>query len=214
MSTAPAPVPIPDRQEPAWGRLLWGVVLVGAGVLWLLDAADVVDVTFPRMIALALIGVGIVTPFVPVREHGGVIGLGIVLVVLALITVVAGPAADVTVFRSGAGNVTLAPASASQVRETYEHGAGNVTVDLRDITFPVGTTATAVRLGAGELTIRVPDDVSVQVDASAGMGEVVVDEQERAGVAPSFSGELAGTSSSRVLSLDVSVGVGRIEVTR
>jgi hypothetical protein len=213
MSTAPAPVQIPDRQAPAWGRLLWGVVLVGAGVLWLLDAGGVMDVTFARIIALALIGVGIVTPFVPVREHGGVIALGIVLVVLAVITVAAGPAADLAVGRGGAGDVTVAPAAASQVRDTYEHGAGNVTVDLRDITFPAGTTATAVRLGAGDLTVRVPDDVTVQVDASAGMGEIVVDDQERSGVAPTFTGELAG-SSSQVLSLDVSVGVGRIEVTR
>jgi hypothetical protein len=214
VSTAPAQVPIPERREPSWGRLLWGVVLVGVGVLWLLDAGGVVDVTFPRLIAMALIGVGIVTPFVPEREHAGVIALGIVLVVFALITVVAGPATDLAVWRGGAGDVTVAPAAASQVRETYEHGAGNVTVDLADITFPTGTTATTVRLGAGDLTVQVPDDITVRVDANAGMGEVVVDGQERAGLAPSFTGELAGTSSARTLSLDLSVGVGRIEVTR
>jgi hypothetical protein len=214
MSSAPAPAPISDRPEPAWGRLLWGLALFGAGVAWLLDASGAVDVTFPRIIAGALIGVGIVTPFIPTREHGGVIGLGVVLVVLALVTVIAGPAADLTVFRSGAGDVAIAPASADQVQATYEHGAGNVTVDLHDIDFPAGTTTTAIQLGAGELRVQVPADVTVQVDADAGLGEVVVASQERSGVAPSFSGELAGTSSARVLRLDLGVGVGRIEVTR
>lgn len=211
---APAPAPISHRQEPAWGRLLWGLALLGAGVAWLLDASGTVDITFPRMIAIALIGVGLVTPFIPTREHGGVVGLGVVLVVLALATVIAGPAADLTVLRSGAGDVMIAPASADQVRATYEHGAGNVTVDLHDIVFPAGTTTTTMRLGAGELSVRVPADVVVQVDAHAGLGDVVVASEQRSGVAPSFSGELAGTSSERVLKLDLGVGLGQIEVTR
>jgi hypothetical protein len=214
MTSAPAPTPVPDRREPSWGRLLWGLALVGAGLAWLLDASGAVDVTFPRLIAVALIGVGIVTPFVPIREHGAVIGLGMVLVVLALATVLAAPAVRLGVVSGGAGDLTIAPASVRQVQPVYEHGVGDVTVDLRETVFPAGTTTTSVRLGAGDLRVRVPEDVTVRVDAEAGVGEVVVGSQERSGIAPSFSGELAGTSSERVLQLDAGVGMGRVEVTR
>lgn len=214
MSSTPAPAPVSRPSAPAWGRLLWGLALIGGGVMWLLDASGAVDVTFPRMIAVALIGVGIITPFVPTREHGGVIGLGVVLVVLAVAATIAGPAANLTVLGSGAGDVTIAPATADQVRATYEHGAGTVSVDLRGVEYPAGTTSSEIRLGAGELQVQVPADVTVRVDAHAGLGEVVVAGQERSGIAPSFAGDLTGTSSERVLSLDLGVGMGRIEVTR
>lgn len=79
-------VPVDDRQPPSWGRLLWGMALVGAGIAWLLDASGAVDVTFTRLIAVALIVLGVVVPFVPDREHGGVVGLGAVLVAFALLT--------------------------------------------------------------------------------------------------------------------------------
>lgn len=214
MTSAPAPTSVPDRPQPSWGRLLWGVAFVGAGLAWLLDASGAVDVTFPRLIAVALIGVGIVTPFVPQRERGGVIGLGVVLVVLAIVAIVVGPVARLSVVGSGVGDLTIAPASARQVQPVYEHGVGDVVVDLGGIAFPAGTTATSIRLGAGDLRVQVPADATVQVDAEAGMGEVVVDTQERTGLAPSFGGELAGTSSERVLELEASVGMGRVEVTR
>lgn len=214
MTSTHAPAPTDHRQLPEWGRLLWGMALVGAGVAWLLDAGGVVEVTFTRLIAATLIGLGVLVPFIPEREHGGAVGLGVVLVVLALATTIAGPAVDLTVLRGGAGDVAVAPTAAAQVRPAYEHGAGDMSVDLRGVAFPAGTTSTRVQLGAGDVQVLVPEDVTVQVDANAGVGEVVVAEQERAGVAPSFSGELAGTSSERVLELDIAVGFGRIEVTR
>jgi hypothetical protein len=214
MSTAQAPAPVSGRQSSAWGQLLWGLALLGAGAIWLLDASGVVDVTYPTAIALALIGLGIVVPFVPTRERSGIIGLGVVLVVLALVNIVAGPAADPTLLRHGAGDVTVAPASAEQVRQRYEHGVGDLTVDLRHVVFPAGTTSTSIHLGVGQLRVRVPDDVSVRARASAGLGDVVVLAQKRSGIAPSFDGEVMGGSTERVLDLDAAVGLGRIEVTR
>jgi hypothetical protein len=214
MSSAHAPAGVSGRQSPAWGRLLWGLALLGAGSLWLLDASDLADITYPKAIAIALIGLGVVVPFVPTRDHGGVIGLGVVLVVLALVTVVAGPAANPTLLRRGAGDVTVAPTAAEQVRQRYEHGVGDLTVDLRRVAFPAGTTRTSIHLGAGQLRVRLPNDVSARVRASAGLGDVVVLEHKRSGIAPSFDGEIMGRSAERVLDLEVAVGLGRIEVTR
>jgi hypothetical protein len=53
MSAAHVPAPVGDRPSLAWGRVLWGLALLGAGCLWLLDASGIVDVTFPRLIAFA-----------------------------------------------------------------------------------------------------------------------------------------------------------------
>lgn len=214
MTSAPVTTASGARRQPEWSRLLWGLALVGLGGVWLLDTTGAIELTFPRMIAVALIAVGLTVPFVPVREHGGVIGLGVLLTVVALITVVIGPAVDPSLLRHGAGDVTVTPASTAQLQDRYEHGVGDLTVDLRQLTFPAGTTSTEVRLGAGQVRVRIPEDVTVQVDGAAGIGDVVVLATKRAGVAPSFAGEVAGSSSERVLVLDVSVGLGRIEVTR
>jgi hypothetical protein len=214
MNATHVPAPVGERPSLAWGRALWGLALLGAGCLWLLDASGIVDVTFPRVIAFALIALGIVVPFVPTHEHGGVIGLGVVLMVLAVVTVIAGPAVDPTLLGRGIGDVNAAPASVEQLRPRYEHGVGDLTVDLRRIEFPVGTTETSVRLGAGQLRVRLPDDVGVRVRASAGLGDVVVLGDKRSGVAPSFDREVTGGSSERVLDLEATVGTGRIEVTR
>lgn len=213
MTSAQATVPSGDRRMMDWSRLLWGLALLGLGSAWLLDSTGVLELTFPRVIAATLIVVGLVVPFVPVREHGGVVGLGVFLAVVGLVTVVISPALDPTLLRHGAGDVTLTPA-ASELQERYEHGVGTMTVDLRQVAFPAGTTATGMHLGAGDLRVQVPEDVTVQVDGNAGLGEVVVMSAKQAGVGPSYDGEITGSSSERVLLLDVTVGLGRIEVTR
>jgi hypothetical protein len=195
-------------------RLLWGLALLGAGALWLLDTTDVTDVTYPTVLALALIGLGIVVPFVPAHQHGGIIGLGLVLTVLAFATVVVGPAADPTLLRRGAGDVSVAPATVDELGQRYEHGTGDLTVDLRRVVFPIGVTHTSVHLAAGELSVRLPDDPSVRVHASAGLGNVVVLTQGRSGVGPTLDSAVRGRSSERVIDLEATVGMGRIEVTR
>jgi hypothetical protein len=214
MSTAHLPAPVIRPRPVSWGRLLWGIALFGAGALWLLDAGDVVDVAYPTVIALSLIALGVAMSFVPTHQNGAVIGLGLVLSVLAFATVVVGPAADPALLRRGAGDVRVAPTAAEHLAERYEHGAGNLTVDLGHMAFPIGVTTTSVHLGAGELNVRLPDDVSVQVHTSAGLGEVAVLTQERFGVRPTLDAVVRGGSSERVLDLEATVGVGSIEVTR
>lgn len=70
-------MPVRHRRPHSWGRLLWGLALLGVGVAWLLDLTSAVDVTYLRILAVALIVLGCVVPFVPEREHGGIIGFGV-----------------------------------------------------------------------------------------------------------------------------------------
>lgn len=211
---APTSIPVRRRRPHSWGRLLWGLALLGVGVAWLLDMTSAVDVTYLRILAVALIVLGFVVPFVPEREHGGIVGFGVVLTVLALVAVMFGSTVNPTLLRHGAGDVAVTPTSADQIRDRYEHGVGDFTLDLQRVELPVGTTRTQVSLGAGQLRVRVPDDVRVRVEGSAGIGDVVVMSHKEAGIAPSYSGEVSDGSSERVLELDAAVGLGRIEVTR
>jgi predicted membrane protein len=213
MSTAHASPPVSHPTPVSWGRLLWGVALLGAGTLWLLDVTNVAGIRYLTVIALALIGLGIVIPFVPTHQNGAVV-LGLVLTALAFTTVMAGRAVDPALLRRGAGDLRVAPAAVEQLHRRYEHGAGDVTLDLRHLAFPVGVTRTGIHLGAGELDVRLPDDVSVRIHASAGVGEVVVLGRQRSGVEPALDTVVRGHSSERVLDLEATVGVGSIEVTR
>ncbi|HSK91400.1 MAG TPA: LiaF domain-containing protein [Euzebyales bacterium] len=205
-------MPVQHRRPHSWARLRWGLAMVGVGVAWLLDVTGAVDVTYVRILAVALIVLGCVVPFVP--ERGGIVGLGVVLTVLALLAVMFGPTVSPALLRHGAGDVAITPTSASDIRDRYEHGVGDFTLDLQHVELPVGTTRTQVALGAGQLRIRVPHGVRVHVDGSAGLGDVVVMSHKEGGIAPSYSGEVSDGSSERVLDIDAAVGLGRIEVTR
>lgn len=134
--------------------------------------------------------------------------------VLTLLALVFGATVSPMLLRHGVGDVAVTPTSADEIRDRCEHGVGDFVLDLQRVELLVGTTSTHVALGAGQLQVRVPDDVLVRVDGSAGLGDVVVMSHDEAGVAPSYSGEVTGGSSERLLDLDAAVGLGRIEVTR
>lgn len=214
MTAAPAPTAGHGRGSPSTGRLLWGMALLGAGFAWLLDAAGVADVTVARVVAVALIALGGVVAFLPARDRGPAVALGMVLVLVAVLTIVARPVGDLALVRHGVGDRHVAPASASQLQASYEHGVGNVVVDLHRVVVPEGTTDVEVRLGAGDLRVRIPPDATVRVDARAGMGDVAVLDDQRGGVGPSLTGDIAGATPGHTLRLDASVGLGRVEVTR
>ena len=86
-------------------------------------------------------------------------------------------------------------------------------VDLRRLQVPAGTTAVEARLGVGELVVELPDDVSVEVVASSGLGEVQALGQQEGG----FGSRIDTTSESggdRRLRVDARVGLGQVRVER
>ncbi len=91
--------------------------------------------------------------------------------------------------------------------ERYEIGAGSLTFDLTDLELSQ-TANLRVQLGAGELIVLTPAGVSLDVEATAGVGEVVVKGQTDAGFAPRIS----ITEPGALLELDLSVGAGSIQV--
>lgn len=196
-----------------WATALWGVALLAVGTVWLLDRTDVLAVSYASVFGVALIAAGAAVAVVPATDRGAVVGLGLTLFVAAVLALVPWTRFDPTVVRHGVGEVTVRPASVAALDDRYEHGIGQLTVDLRDVD-PTTGAATVIRLGIGELDIRVPDDATVRFVGNVGLGEVVGPSRERAGAGVELTERTRGPSAERVLRIDASVAVGRIAVTR
>jgi len=112
----------------------------------------------------------------------------------------------------GVGDRTVRPATPAELA-TYELGAGDLLVDLRQLQVPPGTTAVEARVGVGELVVEVPDGVSFQVVASSGLGEVQVLGEQEGGVANRVDATVEAGGDRR-LELDLRVGIGQVRVER
>ena len=66
----------------------------------------------------------------------------------------------------GIGERDYRPASAADMRDTYELGMGELVVDLRQTDLPAGDVPVEIDLGIGEARLIVPEDVCVATDAA------------------------------------------------
>ncbi|HEU4354936.1 MAG TPA: hypothetical protein VFT27_05045 [Actinomycetota bacterium] len=214
MSELPPAPQAPPKPFPI-GRLLVGVLIVGLGVVWLLDAVGAVDVDWDVLLPVALIvvGVALVVAAWQGRGRGGLIALGIVLtVILTIATVVRVP------LSGGIGDRIEQPTSLAAVAEPFELAIGELTVDLSHVTWSGADVPGEVRVeaavGMGHLVVLVgPDFPCVSTHAEAGVGEVVVFGERRSGVSPEYRTE-AVCMAAPLLTLELSVGIGQVEVRR
>jgi phage shock protein PspC (stress-responsive transcriptional regulator) len=112
----------------------------------------------------------------------------------------------------GVGDRDYRPASALDLRDTYELGMGELIVDLRQTDLPPGDVPLEVDLGVGEARVIVPEDVCVATDAQVGVGEVRSFDQHNEGVDVDYD-ELpdAAPSTTRLL-VKAEVGVGSLRI--
>jgi Cell wall-active antibiotics response 4TMS YvqF len=205
------PSPPADRHGPAAATVLVGALLVLVGIAWLLDAAGV-EVPWRAVLPAALIAVGLacVAGAFRGRQHALMV-VGVALMAVLSVAVAADWDLDVPL-AGGVGDRTERPVSPAELTE-YELGVGNLVVDLRQLQVPPGTTVVEARVGIGELDVELPDGVSVQVEATSGLGEVQVLGQEEGG----FGSRVETTSEvvpDRRLRLDLRVGLGQVRVER
>jgi predicted membrane protein len=103
----------------------------------------------------------------------------------------------------------------ASVGSKYQQGIGNLDVDLQDVQFPPGQTHVKATLGVGDLVIRVPENVTVKVDARAAAGEVNLFGRSTDGTSVhETSFDSARPRLARILVLDARVGLGQVEVRR
>jgi hypothetical protein len=193
------------------GTILFGLILLFIGLLWLLDVADVLSVTWTLVGSIILVVIGVLLIFgARTGAHGGMIFLGIVLSVIVLL----GSLANWPSFQGGVGDRSVAPATFEEVEERYSWALGNHYVDLSEIEFPEGETEVTVQLGTGEMLVTLPEDIAYKIDWSVGVGDAQILDTNRSGVG--LAGDLESDDydgADRRLVLTLRLGIGSMEVT-
>jgi predicted membrane protein len=157
---------------------------------------------------LAVIGLGLIVGAAN-GPHSGLIVAGVFLS-LAVVAAAAVPAP----FAGGMGDRRFVVAEQSQLQSTYQVGFGNLVLDLNELDLSQAETV-SVSVGAGELSIMLPDEIPVHINATSGAGEINLLGQRTDGVAVSREYQSDGYSASEIrLNLDLNVGAGSIEVKR
>jgi hypothetical protein len=180
---------------------------LGGGVLWLLDATNVVEVSLLPVLAAALIVVGVALLAASrTGRHGGLIALGVVLsLVLA-----AASSFDVRL-TGGIGERTVNPHSVADLHKRYDLAVGQLTIDLRNVRLDAKTILVQARVGVGQLVVHVPA-VVLQARGRAGLGEVTILGRTDDGFGADLSLSSPHPRMSGSLGLDLSVGIGQVTV--
>jgi hypothetical protein len=144
-------------------------------------------------------------------------GSSVVAVMAALLLIVVIAAVSLTLgsgssLRGGIGDDSFAPATLSTVATQYRLGIGDLDVNLSAVSFPPRGRTVTMSVGIGELTIVVPRQTTVYVNAHAGVGDVQV-----LGVSGStYHGraQKGGPSApAGHLTINAHVGMGEVQVT-
>lgn len=215
---APPPPPRPRRRRPSSfvGLMSLGIALVGLGLGAALDG----PIGFPGSSAtlgflIALVGVSVVVLTLGFTGRGsGFSGFLVVLLGLLLLSSAAVSRVDV---KDGVGDRTWTPVPATGTT-TFQLGAGEATLDLSRLTADTARPApqqVEVEMGAGDLTILVPEGLDVRVDASVGLGDIT----HEGGVGGRTETSGTDRSTSTVIGdqpvdvvVDAQLGIGQITI--
>jgi predicted membrane protein len=207
------PPPSPAGRAPAAATVLAGALLVLVGIGWLLDSGGV-EVPWRAVLPAALVAVGLATMAGSLRgrQHGLMV-LGLVLTVALAVAVATDWDLELTV-AGGVGERVHEPTTTAELRD-YRLAVGTLTVDLRRLQVPEGTTVVRARVGIGELVARAPAGVAVRVDGRSGVGQVQGLDREQNGLGNRLEVRSQDFDAApRRLVLDLRAGVGEIRVER
>ncbi len=176
---------------------------IGAGVAAAFGAGTVV--------AICVIAAGVALIVGGVR--GGARWLVLPALMLALPATVV-EAADLKL-EGGVGDREYRPASVSELRPVYRLGAGELSLDLRDLR-PDGAQQVDVtaRVGVGRVQVTVPRGVCVQADGHAGIGAVDLLGRVNEGVDVDAERGGIAAAGQPVVRVHLRGGVGELQVNR
>jgi predicted membrane protein len=189
------------------GRIALGLVLIGAGTLWLLTEADVVDLAVRTWVGILLVAIGCAI-VVSSRHRRLLVLAGIVVALVGLPVLLV----DEDLFEGGVGDRVETPVESSDV-EPYRLGIGKLTVDLTDSGLGLDDTVIEASVGIGDLLVIVPTDTDFTLDAHVGVGNAEALDERESGVDVDLD-LISGTSGSQEIGLELDVGIGNLRVER
>jgi predicted membrane protein len=200
--------PIEEERVVPVGRLVVGGLLVVAGIIWLLDATGVIDVSWGTLLPIALIIVGLaIMAGARTGRHPGLVALGVILtVVLAVVSSFDLPLVG------GFGERVERPTSTSAIPDRYNLAVGSLRLDLTRLELPDGTTSIDARVGIGQMTVVVPVDATVVAEARVTAGQLQGFGEERSGISVEHTFQYEVGQAASTLRLDLSAGVGSITI--
>lgn len=185
---------------------------------------DIFPFTAAVGIFIVLAGLGIIVSGARGRRSGV---LGFVAVMALIVGVAAGGASDQRWHQSSFSTV-WAPTSTSTAGQGYDLGIGDLTLNLQGLS-TTGATASnpvtiPVHLGAGDLTITMPEGIPARVEAHVGLGQLTISGNPGLGSIASNSYDQSwsganinhtyttGGDGDPVIILQVDLGVGDADI--
>lgn len=189
-------------------RVVAGALLIVAGALAAMAAAGV-DLSWQETAGLGVVAAG------AVLVAGSAFGASpwLVMPPLLVAAAVASLAAAGATFDGPIGERHHRPAAVADLPDEYRVAIGELDVDLRGVAFPDGTTRVKVNVGIGEAHVQLPGDVSVRIDAHAGVGDIRLPGGRSDG-SDVDRDETILVPGRPVIELDVSTGLGAVLVER
>ncbi|CAN5173068.1 PspC domain-containing protein [soil metagenome] len=196
----------PKRRGPLLFWYTAAIIAIAVGVLGSIDLAGVgiAESAYPA-IGLISSGAMLVVGAFWGRPGG--------LILLGLLSAVA-TAGVATVNELDAGRIDRTPASTSTLLSDYDLDLGEIVLDLTEISDPAAldTRTIDLEVGLGRVEVIVPDGVAVTVNSDLGAGDSsIFGNDGDGGTETTTLDDGAGAPS---LTLDVTVGLGEIDITR
>jgi phage shock protein PspC (stress-responsive transcriptional regulator) len=211
----PTPIAAPPEPPPppsVLGRITVAAALLLIGLVALIQNLSPLDVAVDQYAALGLVVVG--AGLLVGARFGRSRGLIVLGVILMVVMAAAAALPDIPV-TSSAGQQTWTPVTVADLRDRYQLGMGELQLDLTGLRLEPGQqVAVAAAVGVGQLVVDVPPETTVDVDATSSLGEVTAFDRDSEGTNATVDHVKPGPEGSPTIALDLSVGMGQIEVSQ
>jgi len=214
----PTPTPTPPKLPPVapkpkepslLGRMTVGFMLLGVGVLALLDVLPGVPIDAqPRhymALAVTILGVGLLV--------GSLWGRARWLIIVAVVlvpTLFISPVFEWD-WNTDTFDQQVRVTQFADLEEGYSIDVGNLLIDLRGLPWNGEHIELTADVDAGNLEVIVPNDVAVTGTGQVDIGRVGAPGRESAGIgSPSITFDIPGSEGS--VDLDLRVDLGNIDV--
>lgn len=195
---------------PPIGLVTLALAMLALGTALLLSQSGAIPLTVGSALAIVL---GVFGAGLAVGSFFRRSWLLIVLGVLLMPLVVAGGLLDEPL-SGGVGERLVQPTAPQQVKAEYDLAAGHLALDLTRAHLGAAPTTVRIRVGLGQVDVDVPPDLPVVVHGHAGAGRLDLFGHVSQGARISDDIGDGGTTDENLLTIDVGVGLGNVQVMR